>query len=46
MRSGRRVSYSAATSESAAWPALAKWFVPVVKEPGTTMTVSIPKRAT
>jgi len=25
---------------------LAKWFVPVVKEPGTTMTVSIPKRAT
>jgi hypothetical protein len=26
------------------WPAWAKWLVPWVKEPGTTIVVSIPKR--
>jgi hypothetical protein len=32
-------------SVRAARPALAKWLVPVVKEPGTMMVVSMPKRA-
>jgi hypothetical protein len=29
----------------AGWPALAKWFVPLVKAPGTMIEVSMPQRA-
>jgi len=45
MRPAYSLSYAAATAWSAGWPALAKWLVPVVKEPGTTIVESIPNRA-
>jgi hypothetical protein len=42
MSPGRRSSYSAATAVRVGDPAFAKWFVPVVNEPGTTIVVSMP----
>ena len=39
------LAYSAARAASAGAPAWAKWFVPLVKAPGTTIEVSIPQRA-
>jgi hypothetical protein len=36
--------YSAARSLSSGEPEWAKWFVPLVKAPGTMMEVSMPQR--
>src|SRR5882724_5049301 len=36
--------HAAARAVSAGWPACAKWFVPSVNAPGTTIEVSIPHR--
>jgi hypothetical protein len=37
-------SYSAARASSAGRPEWAKWLVPLVKAPGTTIVVSMPQR--